>query len=212
MANTNYPYWGIQPLFMADARKTALILPITNNYGTALAITDPVLAVTAGRIERASTTGACLGVALEYFRKPAAAAFHLSGLIPVQYVTASYSSSYDHYALVAVDPSLFFTMQEDGVTSSLTQALNWAACDFAFTTSVNTTTGMSGVQIDSNTADNTATRPLQLVSPYANWYDVDAGAYNAVTASTSTAGQYGKWIVRIFNHQMGPGSLAVAFA
>jgi hypothetical protein len=103
-------------------------------------------------------------------------------------------------------------MQEDGLVSSLSQANNWGACDASFGLGGSTVTGLSGCLIDSSTIDATATRPLQLISPLANYFDVDVGAYNNVPVSATTALNYGKWIVRIFNHQMGSGSLAVAFA
>jgi hypothetical protein len=70
---------------------------------------------------------------------------------------------------------------------------------------------MSGALIDSSSADDTATRPLQLIWPAVNHFDVDAGAYMAVSAAGAAA-NYGKWIVRVFNSQLGSGSLAVAFA
>lgn len=211
MANTNLPYMGVQPLFLAEARKTAMILPLTNNYGTDVFINDPALAVTAGRIERGSTTGPWLGVVLGLYRQETPKSLRTERLLPVQYFAATPGTTYEYFALVTMDPTLFFVMQEDGLVASLQIADNWGAVDVTFGSGGNTTTGMSGCLIDSDSADNTATRPLQLIFPAVNMFDVDAGAYMAVS-STGAAANYGKWIVRIFNSQLGSGSLAVAFA
>lgn len=209
MANTNLPI-GIRPLYMHEACKTAMLLPITNNYGTALYQLDPVLAVTAGRIERGGTTGAWLGVILELFRQQTPNSLRTERLVPVQYMTASPGATYEYFALVTMDPTLYFVMMEDGDTSSLQITDNWGACDAVFGTA-NTTTGIGNCQIDSSSADNTATRPIQLIWPAVNEYDIDAGAYMTVSAA-GAAGNYAKWIVRIFNSQLGSGSLAVALA
>ena len=210
MANTNTP-WGLKPLFLTEARKTALMFPITNNYGTALFIGDPALAVTAGTIERGSTTGAYLGSILGLYRQELPKSYAADRLLPIVSLAATIGTTYNYFALVSVDPSILYTAQEDGLTSSLTLANNFGACDMSFGTSGSATTGISGATIDSNTIDATATRPLQLVFPWYNYYDIDAGAYNTPSAA-GAALHYGKWIVRIFNHQFGPGSLAVAFA
>jgi hypothetical protein len=207
--NTNMKYWGLRPLYMSEARKTALLFPITNNYGTLLHVHDPALGVTAGTVERGATTGPFLGSILELFRTDGASKLAAANLVPVQYMAASPGASYTYFALVACDPHMYFSMQEDGVTSSLAITDNFGACDVSWPTVGNTTTGISSCQIDSNTISNTATLAVQLLKPYTDWYDIDAGQYNIAVA---TAANYGKWIVRIFNHQLGGGSLAVAFA
>lgn len=211
MANTNYPYWGIKPLFMTEARKTALLLPITNNYGTALYQTDPVVAVTAGTIERGPTNSAWLGVILELFRRTGTGVYRAEGLVPVQYMAASPGAGYTYFALVAMDPMLFYSMQEDSNASSLQIADMWGACDAVYTSTGDSTTGMSGVQIDSSSADNTATRPLMVIQPLANYFDVDAGAYNTISTD-GAANNYCKFIVKQFNSQMGAGAVTAGLA
>jgi hypothetical protein len=210
MAMTDQP-WGLKPLFMTEARKTALMFPITNNYGTAIYVQDPALLVTAGTIERGSTTGAIAGVVLGIYKQELPKSNCAERLTPVTYLSATIGTTYNYFALVAVDPSLFFVVQEDGDTSSLTFANNFGAVDLIYTHGGNTTTGISKCELDSSTIDATATRPMQLVMPWYNYYDITAGAYNT-PSSAGAAGWYGKWICRIFNHQFGPGSLAVAFA
>src|SRR5574343_71278 len=210
MANTNLPYWGIRPLFMAEARKTALLLPITNNYGTSLYLTDPVVAVSAVTIERGPTNTAWLGVILELFRRTGTGIYSANNLLPVQYMAATPGTGYTYFALVAVDPTLFYSMQEDSDASSLQIADMWGAGAVAFGTG-NSTTGMANVQIDTSSVDNTATYPIMVCAPLADYFDVDAGAYNAIS-TTGTAGNYCKFIVKQFNSQMGPGAVTSALA
>ncbi len=210
MANTDLRR-GVEPLFMTEARKTAMILPITNNYGTALYIQDPVVGVTAGTFERGSTNGAWCGVILELFRQETPTSLRTERLLPVQYMAASPGATYNYFALVAVDPSLFFIMQEDSDTASLIITDNLGNCDAVFTHAGSTTTGISGCEIDSDSADNTATRPIKLIMPAVNVYDIDAKAYMAISAA-GAAGNFAKWIVKINNHQFGPGSLSVGLA
>ena len=211
MSNTNTP-WGFKPLFMTEARKTCLILPITNNYGTALYVYDPVIAVTAGTIERGGTTGTWCGIILGLYKKLGpTSTYRPEHLEPVQYMGATPGATYDYAALVAVDPNIFLTAQEDGVTSSLQITDNFGNCDVTFGAGGNTTTGISGALIDSNTIDATATRPIKLILPWTNYYDPIANAYNAVS-TTGTAGNYCKWICKINYHQFGQGSLALGLA
>ena len=198
--NTDMP-WGLRPLYEADARKTAMLFPITNNYGTVLYVNDPALAVAAGTIERGSTTGQILGPILGLYKQDVPLSLRVERLVPQLYMAATPGAANTWFALVAVDPSLFFVMQEDSDTSSLAWADNFDMVDLIYTHGGSTITGISKAEIDSNTVDSTATRPLQLVRPWVEYYDIDAKAYNAVTAATTTAGQFGKWIVRIACHQ-----------
>jgi hypothetical protein len=212
--NTRYLYWGVKPLYMTEARKTALILPITAAYGTRLGINDPVMGVTAGTLERAATTGGSwLGTILELFRIPVTTTrlYDHRALTPVQYVPAT-DATYSYLALVTTDHHMFYSMQEDGLTSSLTIAGMFAAADLVFPTDCDTVTGQSAAMIDSNTFDATTTRPLQIIAPLSNYYDIDAGQYTAITAATNTALQYGKFIVRNANSQFNNLAVSLAFA
>ncbi len=211
MANTNSP-WGFKPLYMTEARKTALILPITNNYGTALYVYDPVVAVTAGTIERGATNAAWCGVILGIYKKVGpTSTYRPENMEPVQYMGATPGATYDYAALVAIDTDILLVAQEDGDTSSLQIADNFGNCDAIFTETASTTTGISAAEIDSDSADNTATRPIKLILPWTAYYDTVANAYNAIS-TTGAAGNYCKWICKINNHQFGPGSLAVGLA
>lgn len=209
MSNTDTP-WGLKPLFMTEAQKTALILPITNNYNTALYINDPVTGVTAGTLERAATTGAylTLGTILGLYRQETPTSLSMERLLPVQYMGASPGATYNYFALITVDPNLFFTMQEDGDTTPLAAADGFANADFVFTHAGNTTTGISGCEIDSNTKANTATLALRLVRPWYEYYDLVGNAHNAIVATAGAS--WCKWVVRINNYQFGANTLALS--
>jgi hypothetical protein len=210
--NTRYAYWGVKPLYMAEARKTALIFPITANYGTAVGIYDPMAAVTAGSLERAAVTGAWLGTVLELFKIPLTTTrlFDTSKLTPVQYVPASDALN-TYVALVTTDHHIFYSMQEDGLTTSLTLANIFSAVNFVFPTACDTTTGISACMIDSDSMAATITFPLQVVAPYSNYYDVDVWQYTAITAATATALQYGKFIVRNAHSQFSNMTVSLPF-
>lgn len=211
MALTNTP-WGFKPLYPSEARRVSLVMPITNNYGTALYINDPVVAVTAGTIERGATNAAWCGVILGLYKKlGGTSTYRAEAMEPVLYMAASPGATYDYAALVAIDPNIYFVAQEDGDTSSLIITDNFGNCDAIFTETASTVTGISAAEIDSSSADNTATRPIKLILPWVAYYDPIAGAYNAPSAA-GAAGNYCKWICKINNHQFGPGSLAVGLA
>jgi len=211
MANTDTP-WGFKPLFMTEARKTALILPITNNYNVALYVGDPVVGVTAGTIERGATNAVWCGIVLGLYKKLGpTSTYRPEHLEPIQYYAASPGATYDYAALVAVDPNIFLVAQEDGAVASLQITDNFGNCDAIFTQSGNITTGVSGAEIDSDSADNTGTRPLKLILPWTNYYDPIANAYNAISAS-GAAGNKCKWICKINNHQFAIGQVSVGLA
>lgn len=208
MANTDTP-WGLKPLFMAEAQKTALLFPITINYGTALYINDPVTGVTAGTIERAPTTGAilCIGSILGIYQQQSPYSLSMERLLPVLYYPAS-TATKQYFALVTTDPNMFFTMQEDGVTTPLSAAMTFSNCDFIFTHAGNTTTGISGAEIDSDSMAVTATLAVRIIRPWLEYYDLGGQSYNAITATA--AASWCKWIVRINNYQFGDNSLGLA--
>jgi hypothetical protein len=208
MPNTDTP-WGLKPLFMTEARKTAMLLPITINYATALYINDPVTGVTAGTIERAPETGAllCIGTILGLYRQGSPYSLGLERLLPVQYYPAS-TATVQYFALVTMDPNLYFVMQEDGVTTPLAAAMCFSNCDFIFTHAGNTTTGISGCEIDSNTMAVTATLALRIIRPWLEYYDLGGNSYNAVIATAGAS--WCKWVVRINNYQFGDNTLGLA--
>jgi hypothetical protein len=207
MANTSTP-WGLRPLFMTEARKTAMLLPITINYATALFTNDPVTGVTAGTIERA-TTGAILtiGTILGIYQQQTPYSLGLERLLPVQYYPAS-TATKQYFALVTTDPNMFFTAQEDGDTTPLTAAMTFSNCDIVWPSpSGNTATGISYGAIDSNTMAVTATLMVRLIRPWLEYYDTGGNSYNHIA---TTAAPWCKWIVRINNYQFGDNTLGLA--
>ena len=209
MANTDTP-WGLKPMFMTEARKTALIMPITNNYNTALFINDPVTGVTAGTIERAPTTGAilCIGSILGIYRQGTPNSLAMERLLPVQYMAASPGATYNYFALITTSPDLFFTIQEDGETTPMTSIMPFGNANFVFTHAGNTTTGISGTELNSDTLADTATLALRVIRPWLEYYDAAGNSYNAITATAGAS--WCKWVVRINNYQFGDNTLGLA--
>lgn len=204
MANSDTP-WGFKPLFMEEAERTAMLLPITINYASNIFIQDPVTGVTAGTIELAPVTGAilCCGVVLGVYQQQSPYSLQITKLLPLQYYVAS-TATKQHFALVALYPNMFYAMQEDGVTTPLTDAMTFSNCNIIYTHSGNTTTGISGVEIDSNTMAVTATLAVRLIRPWMEYYDIDAGAFNVTNSANS------KWIVKINNYQFQANTLGLA--
>lgn len=95
------------------------------------------------------------------------------------------------YVLVADDPALLFEAQEDGVGSALDMVDVGLNVDFVVGAG-STTTGQSGMQIDSSTVAATATLPLKLIRPVQR---VDNELVAAGQANT-------RWMVKINNHQL----------
>lgn len=98
------------------------------------------------------------------------------------------TASTARYALVADDPNQFFVIQEDSVGGAL------AAVDVGLNANLifagtNTTTGMSGVELDTSTKNTTATLQVKIVG-------LDRRADNEI-------GTNADWIVKINNHQYG---------
>jgi hypothetical protein len=208
MANTNTP-WGLKPLFMTEARETALIMPITINYGTDLFINDPVCGVTAGTIELAYTTGAikCIGSILGIYRQGAPYSQGLERLKPVQYYPAS-TATVQYFALITTSPNLFFTIQEDGEGTPMTVIMPFGNANFIFTHAGDTTTGISGAELNSDTLADTATLALRVIRPWYEYYDAAGGSYNAITATAGSS--WCKWIVCINNYQFGDNTAGLA--
>jgi len=90
------------------------------------------------------------------------------------------------YAYLPADPQQLYMVQEDSVGGNIpvTTAIG-QNCDL-INGGGNTTTGLSGMQLDSSTAQNTNTLALRLVSP----------AYQPANDPTS-ASSNGNWIVKI---------------
>lgn len=199
MANSDTP-WGLAPIHFDEAADCHYY-PITSNYGTALYVNDPVVRVTAGTIERGAAGGALLGSIVALFVQSPANQYFPDNLTPVQYMAASAGAGTQYWALVCDNPNVYFAIQEDGDTTDLAQADIGNNVDIIFTHAGNTTTGISGCEIDSNTKSVNADVQLKLM-----WlFDHIEPASGVRTAF----GDYCKWVVRINEHQLGPNSVGI---
>lgn len=104
-------------------------------------------------------------------------------------------ASTQRIVFVADDPNLLFEAQEDGVTTPLAMASTGLNVNFVAGAG-NTTTGQSGMQIDSDTAATTATLPLKIMEP------VQRADNELITAGQANT----RWVVKINNHQLGAGT------
>lgn len=157
---------------------------IADNQGTAIFTGDPVKYKADGTVEVATAGDAIVGIFTGCFYTDP------TTLKPTfrDHFPASLSPG-DAIAFVADDPDQLFIAQQDSAVSNLVAAdLNQNA-DLIFGAG-STTTGMSGVEIDSSSKNTTATLQVRLV----DFYDVPS---NDATANNSIL------VVKINNHQLG---------
>jgi hypothetical protein len=157
---------------------------IADNQGTAIFTGDPVKYKNDGTVEVAAAGNPSCGVFMGCFytdpttKKPTFRNHFPASLSPG-----------DAIAFVADDPDQLFIAQQDSAVSNIVAAdLNLNA-DLIFGAG-STTTGMSGVEIDSSSKNTTATLQVRLI----DFYDVPS---NDATANNSVI------VVKINNHQLG---------
>ena len=157
---------------------------IADNQGTAIFTGDPVKYKNDGTVEVATAGDASCGVFMGcFYTDPTTSKPTFRNHFP-----ASLSPG-DAIAFVADDPDQLFIAQQDSDGSNLVAAdLNLNA-DLVFGTG-STTTGMSGVEIDSSSKNTTATLQVRLI----DFYDTPS---NDATANNSIL------VVKINNHQLG---------
>ena len=157
---------------------------IADNQGTAIFTGDPVKYKNDGTVEVATAGDASCGVFMGcFYTDPTTSKPTFRNHFP-----ASLSPG-DAIAFVADDPDQLFIAQQDSDGSNLVAAdLNLNA-DLVFGAG-STTTGMSGVEIDSSTKNTTAALQVRLI----DFYDVPS---NDATANNSVL------VVKINNHQLG---------
>lgn len=191
MANTNKVN-GFRPVRYLNGAKyngqfRKYIIPASD--GTALFVGDLVKLSTAGSDEgytavvQAAAGDACIGAVVGFEVDPA-------NLNTPQYRTASTK----RVVYVADDPALVFEAQEDGDTDPLETADIGLNVSFVVAAG-STTTGASGMQIDSTSHATTATLPLRLLG-LAQRPDNE----NVLSAGGQA---YTRWEVKINNHQLG---------
>ena len=157
---------------------------IADNQGTAIFTGDPVKYKNDGTVEVATAGDASCGIFMGcFYTDPSTSKPTFRNHFP-----ASLSPG-DAIAFVADDPDQLFIAQQDSAVSNIVAAdLNLNA-DLIFGAG-STTTGMSGVEIDSSSKNTTATLQVRLV----DFYDVPS---NDATANNSIL------VVKINNHQLG---------
>jgi len=96
------------------------------------------------------------------------------------------------YAMVADDPNLLFESQEDGAGDPLELQDLGLNIDFIVAAG-STSTGQSGMSIDSSTHGTTATLPLKLI-------EASKRADNEIVADGQA---FTRWVVKLNNHQLG---------
>lgn len=168
-----------------QARK--YIVPASD--GTALFVGDLVKLSTAGSDEgytaviQAAASDACIGVVVGF------------EIVPGSLDTPQYrAASTKRVVMVADDPNLVFEAQEDGDTDPLETADIGLNVNFVVAAG-STTTGASGMQIDSSTHNTTATLPLRLLG-----LSQKPDNENVLSAGGQA---YTRWEVKINNHQLG---------
>ncbi len=96
-------------------------------------------------------------------------------------------ASVGRHVMVADDPNLVFSIQEDSVGGDLAATSVGLNADFAVTTG-STATGLSNTELDSSSAATTATLDMQIVG--------------LVNRSDNVIGTNAEWLVRLNNHQL----------
>jgi len=157
---------------------------IADNQSTAIFTGDPVKYKSDGTVEVATAGDASCGVFMGcFYTDPTTSKPTYKNYFP-----ASLSPG-DAIAFVADDPDQLFIAQQDSDSSNIVAAdLNLNA-DLVFG-SGSTTTGISGVEIDSSSKNTTAALQVRLV----DFYDIPS---NDATANNSVL------VVKINNHQLG---------
>jgi len=157
---------------------------IGDNQSTAIFTGDPVKYKSDGTIEVATAGDASCGVFMGcFYTDPTTSKPTYKNYFP-----ASLSPG-DAIAFVADDPDQLFIAQQDSDSSNIVAAdLNLNA-DLVFG-SGSTSTGISGVEIDSSSKNTTAALQVRLV----DFYDIPS---NDATANNSVL------VVKINNHQLG---------
>lgn len=97
------------------------------------------------------------------------------------------AASTERYVLVADDPNELFEIQEDSFGGALTADSVGLNASVTGATDGSTFTGRSTMELDSDTADTTAT--------------LDLSIHRLVRRGDNEIGEFAKWLVRLNNHQ-----------
>lgn len=200
MANTDAPRGLLAVAHGSGAPYNNAVRPyyVPDTYATALFIGDPVVVTGTSNTAQVSAPGAGTfepGTLPEI--NQAAAAGPFSGVIvgfaadPTNLETVHRPASTERIAFVADDPDLLFEIQEDSVGGALAATSVGLNANVILGTG-STATGLSGAELDSNTAATTSTLALRIVG-------LAPRADNAI-------GNQAKWLVKINDHAFLPGT------
>jgi len=193
MANSDAPF-GLKPI---GPIISANLYAVATAYGTAIYKGDLMEAngtsYATGRgqlqgcgVEEEGAAGSLLGACLGLYD---------SNYIPLMYMPASTTgnSTIAGYALIADSPDQRYVAQEDGDTTPIAAASIGLNADMISTHTGNNDTGVSKMEIDSNTVNTTSTLALKVLDVYED--DEIASAYcrficklNAAHRGANTAG------------------------
>ena len=157
---------------------------LTASYGVALFQGDCIATVTAGTVERHTPGAGISGVIWGFIR---------SDDMPVSNITAS-DTAYSYKIIANVCPETLYWCQEDGDTTPLALTDIGNNVNLVYTHAGSTTTGISGMEIDSSSKATTATLDVSLLR-LANEYIEPDGS---VTAFDTTSG-LAKFLVKVKN-------------
>lgn len=101
-------------------------------------------------------------------------------------------ASTDRYVTVCVDPQAVYEVQASQTSQSASTVMAWVGKNAQFTTTAgNTTTGASGMQVDTSTVATTATLPLKIVGVPNRPDNIPGDTYISVYVKINAA-QYGQ--------------------
>lgn len=167
MPNIDSPF-GLRPVrHMMGVPLAATINPyyVDSGDGTALFIGDPVLKVTGGS-NSAAINGFPIGTLPSVIKAAAGDADFITGVIvgfmpdPANLDLKHRVASTSRVAYVCDDPFVVFEVQADGAVAAASMGLN---ANLIFTHAGNTTTGLSGVELDTTSDGPDADASNQLL-------------------------------------------------
>lgn len=168
MANSNAPR-GLIPVRHkngAPYNGAATLYYVPSTDGTALYIGDPVIVAGSADSRGVPSVTKATAAGGNYITGAVVGVFSADTVAnkPIKLFTDTVyrAASTNAYVLVADDPDIIFEIQEDSDTSTLAATNVSQNADWVDGTG-STTTGYSGVQLDSNTANTTNTLQLRII-------------------------------------------------
>ena len=173
-SGTGAPYNGQANLYFLPAADSTVVMvgDLVQLHGTA----SPEGYPTVTRMSNGATS-VCVGVVVGFLPENIKPGSIAGGRTPNLDTPVYRVASTDRYVLVADDPGIIMEAQEDAVGGALaiTNVGQNVGVDL---TAGNTSTGTSGMSVDSSTAATTSTHPLRIAG-FVNRPDNEVGNANA---------------------------------